>query len=122
MNLTSQLIVDLIKDEADRLVAQEKLALEAAYTRAVPLVFMRLGEKARLSAVERQVLAAMRKLQSGKKKLRALGRGQIVHKVEDLTEWQVWNALRKLERKGLVHRPTSRTWSLVASEAAAQAA
>jgi hypothetical protein len=94
-----------IKDEADRLMAAESgLDREAAYQKAIASVVMTAAEEQAVTPFEARLLDQLdQAVRTGGG--RPVATKRLAVELGGMDIWNIWYHLKRLEERGLVHRP-----------------
>lgn len=104
-DLTLNILLGRIKDEADRLLAAKSgLDREAAYQKAVASVIMTAAEEQAVTPFEARLLERLSQAarRSGG---RPVPTKSLAAELGGKDMWSIWYHLKRLEERGLVHRP-----------------
>lgn len=117
-DLSLQYLLDRIRAEAERRMAQSNTPEPEAYAEAITQVLTIAAKEQAVTPFEAQVLATMRRLGSP---VIALKKGQITQVLHKrgmgIDDWTLWKTLNALEGRGLVYRPNgprSKHWNVAA--------
>jgi predicted MarR family transcription regulator len=104
-DLTLNILLGRIKDEADRLLAAESgLNRESAYQKAIASVVMTAAEEQAVTPFEARLLDRLDqavRMGGG----RPVATKRLAAELGGMDIWNIWYHLRRLEERGLVHRP-----------------
>lgn len=117
-DLSLQYLLDRIRAEAERQMAQSGIPEPEAYAKAITQVLTVAAKEQAVTPFEAQILATMRRLGSP---VTALKKGQIARVLHErgmgIDDWTLWKTLNALEGRGLVYRPNgprSKHWNVAA--------
>lgn len=102
---TLRILLQKIKDEADCImVAEDSLDREAAYQKAIASVVMTAAEEQAVTPFEARLLDRLDRTarQNGG---RPVATKRLAVELGGKDVWGVWYHLKRLEERGLVHRP-----------------